>query len=462
MDATITGSESLPEPFPSGRELLHKIWELQAPHGPSKWPTFGELDRAFELPGLDIADVLADLPEHLVYGLPDRSRSTPLANAELRLTVGGVALCGSSERARGAVSYFLEVVRILASGTFPASPDHSTGELYRVQTSDLLVRLRRGVGVPPFFETVLDFIQREPWCSVSGLGAGGWSAPGSIIGPGRKVRLFRDVHDIGEYWKIRTSLMPRRAVRGEPVDPIAVADVFLPQETSVPSLEGQAARLLMSVFTRTDGDISQWIRLHAYHLEQGITQRRLRGVLELSERHQSIVFERTGAGFTACLTPTGVQRAEALLRAAASRAVRFDYTTSALVTAAMEQYPNCVLDLGSFLHHPLSYFEGEVLSLDEILACARYLVEKGLITLEAANGRLESLARLTSLGIECGLTEPVHVRKFMTDKPGLHIGSINNYGGNNQIGIGNTMKIGSEPWATARRSRDGPCTAASR
>ncbi|AWZ06351.1 hypothetical protein DRB96_19040 [Streptomyces sp. ICC1] len=368
----------------------------------------------------------------------------PPADLPLELTIGGVAHCGISDSAFDTVYSFLNVVRLLASPGVPgARRNPSTQEYYHLETSTLLKAMTKDRDVP-CFDAVLDLIRREPWCTGSGLGSGGWSVPGSYIGPGRSIRHFRSIRDIGDYWKIRESLMPRRAVRGERFDPLAVAEVFLPQQTADPSLEAHAARLLMKVFRQADGDISQWTNLHTYQQEQAITQPRLRGVLEMSERHGTIEFEKTGAGLRVRLTPTGAQRAEALLRASTSRAVRFDYTTSALVAAAMERYPNCVLDLGQFLRLPLSHFEGEPLSLDEILACARYLAEKRLVTVEPANGHPEALARLTSLGIECGLTDPVYVRKFMTDQPGFSIGTVYNYGGNNQFGTGNTMNIGAD------------------
>ncbi|WP_392900433.1 hypothetical protein [Streptomyces sp. LN699] len=364
----------------------------------------------------------------------------------MELTVLGVAHSGD-QQASEVVSAFLDLVRLLSDPSFiqPVSQACSEGELFRLPIAMFEHYVNCSwAGDASVVETVLRLARWEPWCAASSSDELGQlvGTVGSFIGPGRDIRRYRGVRDIGEYWLIRSEGAPRTRSTYPVVEPVLATEVFMPEHTVNPSLEGQAARLLMWLLVQCDGDITRWVNLREYRADTEMSKARLSGVLELCERHQTLEFEQTREGPTARISPSGVSRAEALHRAAASRPVRFDFAISALVTAAMEGYPACVVDLRTFRRSSLSNFNGEPLSVVEVIMAAKYLEEKKVVTPEDDSG---TVLRLTSLGIDCGLTEPINVRIFMTAQPGFSIGAVNNYGGNNQIGTGNTMNIGAEP-----------------
>ncbi|MFC8294135.1 hypothetical protein ACFUJ0_19685 [Streptomyces sp. NPDC057242] len=140
-------------------------------------------------------------------------------------------------------------------------------------------------------------------------------------------------------------------------------------------------------------------------------------------------------------TPTGVARAERLLRDRDRPIVRYDAAVNGLVTAAVDEFPHHRLELREFALSPHARVLDTVLSPAEIATAVDFLEKEGLVTVERADATPTAIA-LTSRGRECGWTDTTDVRAYvMGRRPGgLHQNwNVTVHGGAPQIGHDNVQ-----------------------
>ncbi|MFK4103198.1 hypothetical protein ACI2L1_24580 [Streptomyces sp. NPDC019531] len=216
------------------RLLLKLVWQEAAKEG---WPTFRMVDRSLYQRGIDVVKVLAQLPPHLLVGWPDSRDPVPSSDTLLKLTIAGVAHCPETA---DVIDTFVTLVRTLAhiEEHWPARSEqpvrlHSenaqaeTGLLSRPELGELL---RLGF--------VLS--REEPWCVYSkslaspvplrtfvipkdgppeeatptvrweyNVGLFGWE-----LGVDPRIRIYRSLEDIGDYWGRRSRQLANPSLRG--------------------------------------------------------------------------------------------------------------------------------------------------------------------------------------------------------------------------------------------------------
>ncbi|MFC8661334.1 hypothetical protein [Streptomyces sp. NPDC057199] len=423
-----------------------------------------------------MVDVLSQLPERLLVGLPDATRPVPAGDSPMALTIAGVAQCPDSAEL---VHAFLALVRTMAQLEKDDEGEDSSGRT--LLRSDDAVE-RAGLPAGPDSEELLRcaFLQAaaESWSVYSNSGSEGthgrerWE-----LAVDRNIRAYRGVLDIGDYWQRRSAQFPLAFLTGPVLPPAPARELFTPRHVAQPGLDAYAALLTLWMFEQSDGDTTLVIDPTEFTQQQEISEGRLRGVLEYASRQGTVkILGVLGSGRRAQvrLTVTGVLRAEDLVRVRGDSRVRFDYTVNALVTAAMDppvRYPPGAepgphwIDLASFYIYPSSSRSvphsrpyGTRISREEVVRAAEYLGERGLAVLHRQPHGFSQepyALELTGLGIECGSTDDVNVREFMASQPGFSIGTVNNYGGANQIGTDNTQHntIGSTPAELAAFAR---------
>lgn len=456
--------ECLPAPRTEDEQrLLVAVWREFSHQG--VWPTFRLLDKRLDALGIDVVDVLSRLPERLLVGHPDATRPVPAGDSPMALTMAGVAQCPDSAEL---VHAFLVLVRTMAQLEKGDEGEDSSGRT--LLRSDDAVE-RTGLPAGPDSEELLRraFLQAaaEWWSVYSNSGPEGthgrerWE-----LAVDRNIRAYRGVLDIGDYWQRRSAQLPSAFLTGPVLPPVPARELFTPRHVTQPGLDAYAALLTLWMFEQSDGDTTLLIDPTEFTQQQEISEGRLRGVLEYASRQGTIkILGVLGSGRRAQvrLTVTGVLRAEELARVRGDNRVRFDYTVNALVTAAMDPpvgYPPGDepgphwIDLMPFHVRtyglPYSRLYGTRISGEEVLRAAEYLGERGLAVLHRqpyGSSKEPYALELTGLGIECGSSDDVNVREFMASQPGFSIGTVNNYGGANQIGTDNTQHntIGSTP-----------------
>ncbi|MFE0257280.1 hypothetical protein [Streptomyces sp. NPDC059010] len=454
------GSDRIPAPRnDEERLLLNLVWQEAAKEG---WPTFRMIDLSLYQQGIDAVEMLAQLPPHLLVGWPDSRHHVPSPNSLLKLTAAGAAHCAETT---DVIDTFVTLVRTLAhiEEHWPARSEqpvrlHSenaqaeTGLLSRPELKELLR---------------LGFIlsREEPWCVYSNsltnpfpfrafaipeggspedvtptvhwednVGLFGWE-----LGVDRRIRAYRGLEDIGDYWSRRSRQLAsaERLVPAPAAPP--VRDLFTPWHLEQPSLAAHAALLVLWLSEKVGEDTLRYENPEQFTQEQQLSDARLQAVLAYAQQQETVEVLQTLRHSIVRLTITGVAAAEELLLARRTRRVRFDYLTSALVKAAMDTYPQCRLMVEDFLASGALCLYRDRLTQEEVLQAAEYLGEKGLAVLYRRDGRLQVL-RLTGAGIECGLEgeNEVSVREFMQNQPNINIGSVY---GNTTIGDHNILKV---------------------
>ncbi|MFD3908839.1 hypothetical protein ACFXOL_20995 [Streptomyces californicus] len=221
MQIRLPGTEELPAPAaPQQQELLQTVWNAFA--STSEWPTFHWVDRKLDRQGIDIVPALTQLPDGLMRGLPDPSRSVPQDDAVLALTIAGAARCNGSF---DVVLLFLALIRLLAETerNWQAGPG---GEKPNLSEQTAIRRL----DLMPIEEHTTLLLQArmlaqfEPGIEGHHISndSGTWT-----LKIGRSIRPFREVGDIGTYWSTRETLRaptstPIANVGGESVDMLHV------------------------------------------------------------------------------------------------------------------------------------------------------------------------------------------------------------------------------------------------
>ncbi|MFF5917288.1 hypothetical protein ACFY8C_02915 [Streptomyces flavochromogenes] len=184
------------------------------------------------------------------------------------------------------------------------------------------------------------------------------------------------------------------------------------------TIEDESARLLLWVNARTGGDSGHIVDLDAktdpdwQHLSDA-------DVIMLIEQleHGGLVTTRGAfASGTACrITPVGVAESDRLVRERDSPRGRFDFAANSLVAAAMEDYPQVRVELGTFVGTRRMWFYDSVLDLDEVLRAVRYLEDNQLAIVEGWPAQPRAII-LTPLGTECGSDNTISVRKFLSEQ----------------------------------------------
>ncbi|MFF0066618.1 hypothetical protein ACFYRC_34890 [Streptomyces sp. NPDC005279] len=421
------------------------------------------IDLSLDRQGIDAVEVLAQLPPHLLVGWPDSRHHVPSPNTLLELTIAGVAHCAETA---AVIDTFVTLVQTLAriEEHWPARSEQPV----RLHSEN--AQAETGLPSRPELKELLrlGFIlsREEPWCVYSNsltnpfplrtfaitedgrsedvtptvhwennVGLFGWE-----LGVDRRIRAYRGLEDIGDYWsrRCRQLAAAERLVPAPAAPP--VRDLFTPWHLDQPSLAAYAALLVLWLSEKGDEATLRYENPEQFAQEQQLTDARLQAVLAYAQQQGTIEVLQALRHSTVRLTITGMATVEQFLRARRTRRVRFDYLTSALVKAAMDTYPQCRLVMEEFLASDALCLYGDRLTREEALQAAEYLGEKGLAVLDRRDGRLQAL-RLEGAGIECGLAveDDVSVREFMENQPNISIGSV--YGGTNTFGNQNTLNV---------------------
>ncbi|MFJ1597244.1 hypothetical protein [Streptomyces sp. NPDC088261] len=439
MQIQATNLAGLPAPQNDDqRKLLQVVWEEA--FGDTGWPTFALVDRRLDQQGVDAVQVLARIPAHLLVAWPDASRIVPQPETRLELTIAGAAHCSDSA---DTVHTFVALVQAMAAVEAHWPVDDTTRPT--LLSSDAVNKL--GLPATPASKELLRraflLSQQEHWAQ--GTNSGPEAAHGQLgweLSVDRKVRAYRGVEDIGDYWKRRSAaLAPTGGWRPTP-EPIPEKQLFTPNHVRGPVLDGLVASLVLWLYELTEGNTEEMRSPADFAQDHQLSPGRIGTLLQYAEQAGVVHRIRTlgnDRGTQIALSVSGVAKAERLLRLRGTHWVRFDYLASALVVATMDTYPKCRLEVQDFLVSPAAMLYGQALELDEILLAVEYLGEKGLAVLNYGRGGPPQALTLTALGKECGTADDVNVRDFMRNQPGFNIGTVNNYGGGNQFGSGNVQ-----------------------
>lgn len=179
--------------------LLDTVWAETVEH----WPQYAIVDRLlYSDHNLDIDELVRRTPGELLIGGRGGGGAAPSPQDQLKLTVAGVAACHDMD---AEIDAFLAAVRLAveAEAEDPRSADQPSITANQVirgasdgQTradSPETAMLARRVGL---------LVVNEPWTSWSSLYEGGWE-----IRPDRRVRRYRDVVNIADYWDRRVTAM---------------------------------------------------------------------------------------------------------------------------------------------------------------------------------------------------------------------------------------------------------------
>lgn len=188
---------TLPIPADSAQQtLLQAIWEaFSTGH---QWPTFGQIDRRLDQTHqLDAQALLMAISPDLVQGAG--SSITVPDDRELKLTIAGVAACDTNE-APMYVQLFLDSLRLAAEFEV-SSPTHFP-DLAELTSKDARVRLAlpaAGQDDVLWRLGLLLTVDNWGWTSNNlNPSVKSWS-----FGLNRRVRSYRGVRDVGDYWTHR-------------------------------------------------------------------------------------------------------------------------------------------------------------------------------------------------------------------------------------------------------------------
>ncbi|MFB7513049.1 hypothetical protein [Streptomyces sp. NPDC056144] len=216
--------------------------------------------------------------------------------------------------------------------------------------------------------------------------------------------------------------------------------------------ETKAGPLLLWLHSKAHGIIGRDFDLSSDPDGIGYRGEELLSLVEWLEKNGFVVrYEESDVRTAAALTARGVSRAEELIREKSSPTGRFHAALNALVTAAMDSFPEW-LSLSDFLQSPRALVPDHRLTAEEVSTAVDFLVAARLADLsdDAEKSRL----KLTPHGIRCGGRSPVDVRTFVdvTPPPAQTI-TVN---GPAQIGNNNTQNntFGFGPSNYAQFARD--------
>jgi hypothetical protein len=187
----------LPSP-PDGQValLLQTVWDLLAEQ--SHWPTYGHVDRRlYQGHGLDIDRVLRRTRDTLLVGGRRQGGAEANPDEQLRLTIAGAAACSGTS---AVVASFLRAVQTAVR----LEAEHADGSEPSMTADQVIEGASDGQrrGDPAIGELALQvgllLSQEWGWLGSCQLYEGGWR-----IGITRRVRAYRDVASLEDYWTRR-------------------------------------------------------------------------------------------------------------------------------------------------------------------------------------------------------------------------------------------------------------------
>jgi len=409
----------LPVP-PSGesRELLQAIWAFAVAN--HKWPTFAQLDSGWDSGhDTDVADVLRDLPEGFVYGF---DRRIPAQDSTvISLTVAGVAACPDT-LARETLEIFLDFLRVATSIQKGWQPPADNPDARPSLTDADYVREATVVpaaGRRDLLQLLFLLLHNETsaWSGLAGPDAEGhWR-----VTLDRRIRAFRGVTDLNEYWTRRHKPWESRSDPTTPAPREATRDDEARLAVLSANPEVLADALLQSIYTAASGSITQIVLsaqlqpdISLATVEEGLRRLESQGRIQLHWLDPAPALPRV------MLTAAGATRAEQSRERWANRIFRDRAARNALLAWIHDQgeTPQGSVLITNFLRDPRSAVDGNFFSPGDLDAAAAYLCERGLIRgmafVDQQHGPIRG--RLTAEGIDCA-EQGANVAEYFNSTP---------------------------------------------
>jgi hypothetical protein len=187
---------------PRCRQLAQAVWDLA--NANLRWSTFAELDRRLDSHhDLQAEEVIREMPPGFLYGFGPNSPVPPHDSQDIALTVAGVAACRDTSEA---LSIFLQLVQIAAATEkgWEPPPGAQDGAAPTLTTAQFAVQAPNLPAAGRQHLLQLVFLMLKPETSVGWTGLGGPDANGQwTITLDRRIRAFRGVQSIDDYWSRR-------------------------------------------------------------------------------------------------------------------------------------------------------------------------------------------------------------------------------------------------------------------
>lgn len=408
---------SLPEPPPGeGHELLQAVWDLAFETG--NWPTFAELDHRWDSRHhTDVLDVLRQLPEGFANGIDLHMQ--PQATTRIGLTVAGAAACEGTQEV---LAIFLDFIRVATGVEKGWQPPPDTPEVQPSLTDQEYARQARelpAAGRQHLLHLLFLLIHSEPsvWMSTGGPDAEGhWRVTFN-----RRIRPFRNVTDLGEYWARRykswesTPEVPIAA----PAQESAAEDAHRVLLSAHP--EVLAATMLGWVHTAAGGNLTAMVACEAFQPDIGAvaTEDALRRLEARGDVRLHWLNPAPALPYV-MLTQSGATRAESARVRWSNRVFRDRAARNALLAWLHdnEGAQQDAVHVADFLRDPRSAIDGHFFSGADLDAAVTYLYEKGLIDGQfIEEQRYPYAVRLTAAGTDC-MELGGDVAEYLTPRPG--------------------------------------------
>ena len=433
---------TLPVPPPGeSRQLLQTIWDLAVVD--RDWPTFAHLDSRWAA-GHDTnaADVLRDLPEGLACGF-DRHMS-PQDSTVISLTVAGAAC--QAYAAQETLSIFLDFLRVatdvqngccppadnrdakpsLTDTEYPGIPQALPGSKMADAKPSLTdteyVRHARGLPAAGRRDLLLLLFlllrnETSVWSSLHGPDIEGhWQVTFD-----RRIRAFRGVTDLDDYWTRRHKPWETRPEPPAPASQEATGGDEARRALLSASPGVLADALLEWIHTATGGSLTQIAACAQF--QPGLAPSIIEDALRRLQSQGLILLqwvEPAPALPHAMLTEPGAAHAERSRERWNDRVFRDRAARNALLAWIHDQgeTPQGSVLIANFLRDPRSAVDGHFFSPANLDAAAAYLCEKKLIhsTAFIDKQRGPIRARLTAEGIDCA-EQGANVAEYLTPTP---------------------------------------------
>jgi hypothetical protein len=385
-----------------GQQLLQTIWDLA--FQTYAWPMFAELDHRWDSShDSDVLDVLRELPPGLVNGADLHTQ--PQSTTRICLTVAGAATCRGAEET---LKIFLDFIRVATSIEQGWLPRPDQPDAVPTLTDAEYVSQSRALpaaGRPYLLQLLFQLIKTETsvWDGLHGPDdEGHWQ-----VSFGRKIRTFRSVNNLDEYWNKRyKSWEPAVEPSASPqpnlmMDDQAAQDVVLNANPAVLD-----AFLLDQVYSTADGSLTKIVvctelrpSIDVWKIEESLRRIEAQGAIQLQW------LDPAPAPPRAMLTGIGVLRVETSRQQWGSRVFRDRAARNAILAWLHDQGedPQGSILLAKFRLDARSAVEGRFFSAADLDAAAAYLCDKGLVEgMAFVSGRRGPLRiRITVNGIDC-------------------------------------------------------------